>query len=447
MNIHAGISPHEIVAFIEDCEKQSIAAGNAEFWCFLDEINTCESQGFISELFVDRRLRNRKLSPSLAFFAAANPFRLRSEPVGSGISAAPKRREYRHLVYSVHPIPEKLLQCVYDFGKLGEKEEKAYIEVMCQDLCAKLESRKMTFAIVDRFLHTGTYEAPVLQGARRIDLVADLVELICRSQNFIITHFPDCLVSLRDIKRYIEMVHFLIEFYNRRESVLIQLNRARATKKYHVYVWSPDMLLFHAVLFALMICYHARINTTDLRLDYVRLLQDVFCRGRSCLTTVFHASQYTFKNIERLKKFEARRHHEYEECLLSLWHSEMCDLVKPSLIMKIPPEVVLSNTLVENVYVVLICLLMREPVILVGKPGMSKSLALSILDNNLKGSASEMEFWRHWPKLDTVAYQGSDVSSSAGIVRRFERAQELHDKKALIGGTQGALACFFGILC
>ncbi|MEC8880451.1 MAG: phosphatase PAP2 family protein [Pseudomonadota bacterium] len=59
-------------------------------------------------------------------------------------------------------------------------------------------------------------------------------------------------------------------------------------------------------------------------------------------------------------------------------------------LMKIDGDVVLTNTLVENIYVSVICILSKDPVMLIGKPGMSKSLALSVIDSNMKGIDSEM---------------------------------------------------------
>lgn len=405
-NVHAGISEDDIVQFVNDCVALSLTTPQ-EVWCFFDEMNTCESQGLIAEILVDRKLKNLTLPQSLVFFAAANPHRA-AESLKSAAAIAPKRRKYARLVYSVHPIPEKLLQCVYDFGRLGKLEEKAYVHVMCRSLTAALKTHKVRFT---NYPSLKSYETELLHEREVNPLTEDLVKLIIASQEFITNNFPDFLVSLRDIKRCLGVIRFLVEFLMHKEHTHIKVAPPRS----RIYFYNPKSLVMNSVTFALLICYHCRISTSDMRMRYRCMIEKTLFGCNSVLKDEYFNRKS--KREENLREFETnQRCSVFEDFLLSMWHHEMYHLVK---LLKRDPGVVLSNTLLENVYVVLVCLLMREPVILVGKPGMSKSLALSIIDNNLKGCQAGEAFWRHMPKLCSIPYQGSDVSNSSGIERRF----------------------------
>ena len=59
--------------------------------------------------------------------------------------------------------------------------------------------------------------------------------------------------------------------------------------------------------------------------------------------------------------------------------------------MKLGKNIARNSALRENVFMMLVCISLRIPLFLVGKPGSSKSLAKSIIMNSMKGPRSEME--------------------------------------------------------
>eukprot|EP00392_Amoebophrya_sp_AT5.2_P007405 g7419.t1 len=505
MPIHAGVAAGDIVAFVKKCEeeaKRKATTSSREVWVFLDEINTCEYQGVISDLVVDRRMNGRRLSDNLVFLGAANPYRRRlipekesnlGGPAPATASAADverraagsthnKKRKYADLVYSVHPVPEKLLQFVYDFGKLGPCEEEQYVAIMCRGLARRLaglgllrfwyredSSRPDNHYYRQRPVlgHQGNPGAPRVtyredfkplfpdrsgSTAEQEEFAGVASKLIWVSQKFITDRFPNYLVSLRDIKRCVELIFFLVGFYKERENIMVSVNQefwsgpeAKSSQREPLplrYMCRADKLLSDAMLFALMMCYHSRIPDREQRKEYRTLLEESMggMRGQypqhsqsfRSNPRVVHAYQETQAKYEdNFRTWERRdRNSEYEDFLLSYWHKEQHE--KMVGLMKLPRDYVVTNTLAENIYVSVIGLLSRDPVIDVGKPGMSKSSALIIIDSNLKGAESEMPFWQRMPKLYVISYQGSDVSNSAGIERRFQKAEKMqqsYDKK------------------
>ena len=93
--------------------------------------------------------------------------------------------------------------------------------------------------------------------------------------------------------------------------------------------------------------------------------------------------------------------------------SEMC----------IPPGIALNEALLENLFMILVSVLNKIPIFVIGKPGSSKSLAVSLIQSNLNGDASSNAFLRSLPAVEVFSYQCSPLSTSEGIEQAFERAQ------------------------
>ena len=59
--------------------------------------------------------------------------------------------------------------------------------------------------------------------------------------------------------------------------------------------------------------------------------------------------------------------------------------------MKLGENIARNSALRENVFMMVVCISLRIPLFLIGKPGSSKSLAKSIIMNSMKGPTSEKE--------------------------------------------------------
>lgn len=76
-----------------------------------------------------------------------------------------------------------------------------------------------------------------------------------------------------------------------------------------------------------------------------------------------------------------------------------------------------NEALCENLFMLLVSVLNSIPVFVVGNPGSSKSLAVSILQANLKGRASSNDFLRSFPAVALFFHQCSPQSTSQGILQ------------------------------
>ena len=68
--------------------------------------------------------------------------------------------------------------------------------------------------------------------------------------------------------------------------------------------------------------------------------------------------------------------------------------------MKLGPNIARNAALRENVFMMAICIELRIPLYLVGKPGSSKSLAKSIVADSMLGRVSDKELIREFKEVN-----------------------------------------------
>ena len=67
--------------------------------------------------------------------------------------------------------------------------------------------------------------------------------------------------------------------------------------------------------------------------------------------------------------------------------------------MEIEDNIAKNIALRENIFMMFVCIELRIPLFLVGKPGSSKSLAKSIIENSLKGRNSKTEKMKQFKQV------------------------------------------------
>ena len=67
--------------------------------------------------------------------------------------------------------------------------------------------------------------------------------------------------------------------------------------------------------------------------------------------------------------------------------------------MKLDDNIARNAALRENVFMMTICVELRIPLFLVGKPGSSKSLAKSIISESMRGKHSRNDFLKHFKEV------------------------------------------------
>jgi hypothetical protein len=356
LNLHAGIDEKTIMLFMNDALKK---AEKGEIWLFFDEINTCNHIGLLADLISHRMLNGKLIHPNIRLFSACNPYRLRTKAqTEAGLTNKVKKyEEQSNLVYQVKPLPDQILDYVWDYGVLKPDDEYKYIQIMVEK-----ELKKLALPV--------------------------FAELLYASQRFIRKVEEPYSVSLRDVKRAITLVKF---FYN-------SLENRPAYRKGHKYPphGNPTTITRSYVL-ALSLCYHSRLYEQELRKQYRREM------GRILQNHKAYIGEHIFAKIIR---------------------DEQEDYINR---MQCPPNIAHNEALLENVLVMIVCILTRIPLFLIGAPGSSKSLAIRLISSNLRGSDSNDKYFRNLPQIYLIPHQGSSSSTSDGIIKVFDKANKYQE--------------------
>jgi hypothetical protein len=214
-------------------------------------------------------------------------------------------------------------------------------------------------------------------------------ELLFASQKFIRKVEKPYSVSLRDVKRDITLVKF---FYNSLE------NRPNYNKKNRYPPHGNPTTSIRSYVLALSLCYHSRLYEQELRKKYRIEMGKILQRHKA-----FYMGESMFAKIIR----------EEQEDYLNR--------------MQCPPNTSANEALLENVLVMIVCILTRIPLFLIGAPGSSKSLAIRLISSNLRGSDSNDKYFRNLPQVYLIPHQGSSSSTSEGIIKVFDKANKYQE--------------------
>ncbi|WAR10217.1 R213A-like protein [Mya arenaria] len=353
LNVHAGVSVQTVIEYTLAENKKCKNDFKETRWLFFDEINTSYCIGLICDIICHHKCNGHMLAPNLIIMGACNPYKLRTREAiqTAGLTGKVKTDELSKLVYRVFPLPEMMVDYVWDFGSLSNIDEIKYIERMIEDV--------------------------LLQKNLRL-LLRDLLSV---SQDFVREYEKStCVVSLRDVSRCKKLVQWFMSFLKRKHLLVPSRNeRPREIR---------------AFVLALGVCYHSRFVEKSARCQYRQRLGVCFAKNMF--------PDYLENDIHDIIKDEQQ------------------DILDR---MELPPGTAKNTALQENVFMIVVCILNKIPIFVVGKPGCSKSLAMQIIRSNLRGKDSKDVFFRTLPQLYCVSFQGSESSTSEGIIKVFEKAE------------------------
>jgi len=236
LNIHAGIEDKDIIKFLkernlfENDDHNEVSKNeennNQDIWVFLDEINTCNSLGLITEIMLKHSCQGKKLKKNIKFIAACNPYRLDTEEkeiVGLYDEA---KHLNRKLVYNVNPLPHSLLNFVFDF-KTPEKEDiKRYIS-----------------NIVSKTFKELPLDAELLPSQKIEDTA---INSLFNAHEFIKTQYDISSVSLREIRRWQILFKWFIKL----------LTTPYFKEKFS---FKNDSIYLYSLNLSIYLCYYMRI--------------------------------------------------------------------------------------------------------------------------------------------------------------------------------------------
>lgn len=386
VKVHGGTTADAIYSQVREAEELALwnkSACGLDTILFFDEANTTEAISCIKEVLCDRTVGGRPLvqDSGLHVIAACNPYRMHTPQMiarleAAGLGYRVRARDtadrlgsipLRQLVYRVHALPPSLIPLVWDFGQLNDIAEKLYIQQMVQRLA----------------------EATAMgQGERHV-----MTEVLSASQRFMRTRQNECgFVSLRDVERCVRVFQW---FYDRSEMLLLKLDSFLRESSAGDGRFERDPVLWSLVL-AVGVCYHASLEK---KTQYWRAI----CRF---LPEPYDDSKVVLGELTRMQD-------------LFLSGVPLRKTIARNLALK------------ENVFMMIICIELRIPLFLVGKPGSSKSLAKTIVADAMQGQAAHSDLFRGLKQVHLVSFQCSPHSTPQGVIGTFRQCARFQQGKDL----------------
>ena len=422
LNIHAGTNDNDIINFINETvipEANKIEQINKEekekrmkmkqlfeevkLWVFLDEINTCKSMGLISELMCKHTCQGKPLPSNIVFIAACNPYRqrenkgIKEEKIGLDINQAVKQKNLlndkekaeinksksNNLVYTVNPLPHSLLNFVFDFGNLTEKDEENYIR------CIIKES-------IEKIYFKGNKNMNIDNDQKLMQLKNLAGDLIIDAHKFIREFNDRSTVSLREIRRFNIFYEFFYAYLTNRKKVSGEekLNKLYGTDNDFYEKLDDYTLQIYGINLSVFVCYYLRITDKIMRETLLDRMNKIF-------------NQVMQKNFYDLPLRE-------EKFIVST--------------IKLDKGIAKNRALLENIFSLFVAINNKVPIFIVGKPGCSKSLSFQLLNKSMQGGSSDSPFLKNYPKLMVHSYQGSLISTSKGVENIFNKARSSYQK-------------------
>ncbi|XP_048239631.1 E3 ubiquitin-protein ligase rnf213-alpha-like [Haliotis rufescens] len=403
MKVHGGTTSDDIIKKVKHAEQLAIAnkARNPHMYTvlFFDEANTTEAIGIIKEIMCDGCMNGQplKLSENLKIVAACNPYRKHSdeliqrlEKAGLGYHVdADKTTDklghvpMRRLVYRVQPLPQSMLPLVWDFGQLNIQVEELYIRQM-----------------VNRYVRND--QIPLHQN-----MVNVVSKILIASQEFMRKQEDECsFVSLRDVDRTLSVMSWFYQQSQENGTLFEMIDDDLCPEKdpeeeeeETVQQNNLPSDVTKALILALSVCYRASLRSREEYDQHIfRYFQDPcgIPGGIDQMVQVINSCQRVFVDEVQLEDNIAK-----------------------------------NQALKENLFMMVVCIELRIPLFLVGKPGSSKSLAKTIVADAMQGNSARSELFKQLKQAQMVSFQCSPLATAEGIVGTFRQCARYQQDKDL----------------
>ncbi|XP_030645560.1 E3 ubiquitin-protein ligase rnf213-alpha-like [Chanos chanos] len=382
VKVHGGTSSDMIYTKVREAE--TIAYTNKYDYdfdsvLFFDEANTTEAISSIKEVLCDNSVEGERLTPhtGLQIIAACNPYRKHTDTMI-------KRLESAGLGYRVRAedTDEKLgsiplRQLVYRVQALPPSMIPLVWDFgQLNDQTEKMYIQQIVQRVVENHLIQEDY-------------IRIITDVLSASQKYMRTRKDECsFVSLRDVERCMQV---FVWFYKNHSVLLSELNKFERDQRFS----TPRNPVLWSLVMAIGVCYHACLEDKDkYRKEISKYLPEAYNHGKLM---------------------------------------QEISLMQDLLLSGVPlgDTIARNNALKENVFMMVICIELRIPLFLVGKPGSSKSLSKTLVADAMQGPAAHSDLFRKLKQIHLVSFQCSPHSTPEGIINTFKQCARFQEGKNL----------------
>jgi hypothetical protein len=380
LKTHGGVTEENIHAIVRRAIKtarDNKQRGVGLTVLFFDEANTTNMIGTIKEVMCDRLVDGEPIPDDigLQFVAAVNPYREHSEEMIC-------RLEKAGLGYHIKAdrMPDRL----------GGGIPMRRLVYRVKEIPPSMFPLIWDFGVLDNETELKYIRQMVDTRNNRLDQTERemLLKVLSRSQSFMRQTKDECsFVSLRDVERMLTVLEWFQQGPN--EAVVSTIGG-----KVFNHLAANKRIFLTSLILALGVGYYVRLD--ERRKNYVREISQVMQLRDSAFTDVIDASQSLLMD--------------------QMW---------------LAGNIAQNAALKENVWMMFVCISLRIPLFLVGKPGSSKTLAKSVITDVMQGDMSYSDFFRRFMEIHMVSFQCSPLATAGGILSTFRQCQKFQEKRDL----------------
>lgn len=371
VKVHGGTTAEMIYRKVREAE--ALAENNRtkhglDTILFLDEANTTEAIFAIKEILCDQSVKGEplKADSGLKIIAACNPYRTHSAEMV-------ERLERAGLGYRVKASETEdrlgrvpLRQLVYRVHPLPPS-----MAPLVWDFGQLSDSTELSY--IKQIVQKTVDDHRLPRSCR--DTISNV---LAASQKHMRSRKDECsFVSLRDVERSLKV---LVWFYQ------------------HSGIFCPSLSETHKTLKCLIlaagVCYYPSLVAKE---EYLSVICEYFPEPLDSSTAlqeeISSCQDFFLQNVQTR-------------------------------------ETIAKNVaLKENVFLMVVCIELRIPLFLVGKPGSSKSLAKTVVADAMQGQNSHCDLFKHLKQVHMVSFQCSPHSSPEGIIATFRNCARFQKDK------------------
>nr|XP_039261340.1 E3 ubiquitin-protein ligase rnf213-alpha-like isoform X1 [Styela clava] len=376
LKVHGGVMAEDIYRSVAKANKiaKENAARNISTVLFYDEANTTTAIHAIKEVVCDNTINGKSFyDRKLEIVAACNPYKSLSEK-------AIQVLENSGLGYRVSA--SETTNC---FGKIPIRRLVYKVVPLPPSMQPFVwDFGQLSVESEQRYIHQMTkHLAEKLKLDNQDKNLIDYI--LCSAQSYMKIEMKDeCrYVSLRDVERCLIFFHF---FHDQQEFLFPRIEHKLGEDQ-------PTIsTTLRCLIQTIGVCYHVSLYNRQ--------------KFREHISKCLKKKQITLNQRQINEELVACQ-----------------DVFLGNL--KIERNIAPNEALCENVYLITICCELRIPLFLVGKPGSSKSLAKTIVSNNMEGKKSKSPLFKRLKKIKMISYQCSALTDAAGIKQKFKECSDL----------------------
>ena len=382
LKVHGGTTEKEVMRMVKEAEelaRDNFHNYNIDTVLFFDEANTSPAIGLIKEIMCDRRMYGRHISSDikLQFIAACNPYRRHTKEMLHKLSTAglgffTKSTDTTDRLGDI-PLRELVYRVI---------ELPASMRPLVWDFGQLSNDVEKTYTREMVAKHLREKNSPIEASDDVIDAIS---EVLAGAQNYMRERKDECsFVSLRDVERAMRV---MLWFYS---------NIRHFRPKFHTSPYLMDDTTY-CLIISIAICYRARLEERESFDRYISI------RFSTPLSRIADSTvlQYEVERCQQLILDE----------------------------MVVGPNIAKNNALRENVFMMFVCIELKIPLFVIGKPGSSKSLAKSIISNSMQGiRCPDGSILQNFKQIQIMSYQCSQLSTANGIIGIFNTCRNIQHR-------------------